>query len=263
MTFESGARMVDTLLMLHSLVLCFWFLVSSVAQAGEPVYHVVFDIDWTLTSVVDVARDHWQWVKVKDETYRVADHLGALMKKLADDPTVKISFFSGGNRARNYELLKKIKPPELGGKSLYDIAYKILSQEELKEIDPHAKHWANRYLKDLKLVSPDLKNVILVDDARGFITHNHGKGIWLGKTYRYFDTYEEVIAARKLQNSIYIPPSREAWLADRNRLVRVDGILQDSLKAAKERRGAFANLVVQRSKQNCLTNILGVSFKKP
>jgi len=252
------------------------------AQAAE-VYHVVLDIDWSISSIVEDAsraKDNWQWIQVNNETYRAGDHLGKLIKKLVDDPTVKVSFFSGGDRARNVELLKKIKPPELEGKSLYDIAYKVLSKEELKEIHSNAKSWASRYLKDLKLVSPDLKNVILVDDARGFIANNHGKGIWLGKTYKFYETYDEVIAARKLGNTSYLPPSYDAWFADRHRLARVDSILDASLAEAKEKKGAFANLVTQHSNENpkkwlqkglssmdsskdCLSKILGVSFKKP
>ena len=91
---------------------------------------VVLDLDSTLVKDISWNPDRYgDFVKVGDVNYKVFNYATLMIQKLLENPRVRISFFSGGPRERNYELLKKLKLED--GRTLYDISYKVLSKEEL------------------------------------------------------------------------------------------------------------------------------------
>lgn len=62
---------------------------------------------------------HKALFKVEGVDYRIADGV----EDLVENKKVSVSFFSGGKKSRNVELLKKIILPK-SGKTLFDVAYK-------------------------------------------------------------------------------------------------------------------------------------------
>ena len=222
----------------------------------ENVRHVVFDIDNTIGNVPGAFpkgfKDDWKWVEVEGTWYRVPENFGATVQKLIERK-VKISFVSGGSYERNLAFLKKVKPPELGGKSLYDIAYRSLSKNDLKDQFPNSKIFAKRWQKDLRLISPDLKNVVLVDDRLDFIKHSGSDGIQFGKTYDHFETWGEAHLAKKAVSpelSKWIPATKEEWLRDRNRFARIYSILERALnETEKGSKKSFAELAGQYDRE--------------
>lgn len=153
-------------------VLLFVFALPSYSAAPQSsVRHVVFDIDWTIVAPVhyNPSTNPARTLSVNGERYRVLDGLEGMMADL-HKRGVKISFFSGGDSVRNELLLKQIRPEGLGGKSLFDIAEKVLSRHDLfdrfgdRPVPKGARFW-ERYEKDLTRISNDLSNVVLVDDV--------------------------------------------------------------------------------------------------
>jgi hypothetical protein len=122
------------------------------------------------------------------------------------------------------------------------------------------------------LISPDLKNVVLVDDQMNFIKRSGSSGIDLQKTYLHFDTYEEVVEARKLAKTAearsWIPETQGEWVRDRNRFKKIQSILDEALQSADPEGGLASRvdklnqLRVDRSRlrkpgSSCIERILG------
>lgn len=150
------------------------------AFSKEPeTIHIVFDIDWTLVSqlkgnsfIPPTEKQNEQYVTVLGESYHITDGVSELLTELKQYPHLKISFFSGGSKERNELLLKniKLKHSEL---TAYDIATKILSFQDLKDLYPNEKNkivrFSERYRKPLARYFSPLDRTLLIDDDASFI----------------------------------------------------------------------------------------------
>ena len=251
----------------------------SVAQAATDLESrdIVFDLDWTIVGNVQGKPPEvsWKYVNVQNQDYRVTEWVGETIARLQKHPEVRISFFSGAASSRNIELLKKIKPPALNGKSLYDVAYKVLSREDLY-VDPKYAHQPNayftkRYHKDLTKVSSHLENVVLIDDQLRFIQNSGTEGIHLGKTFWFFDSYEDVVKARNTPglNQRYLPKSRFQWRMERNKMAGASEILEEALNEKPNHRKSFAQMVDEKANRsreayvNAGVKVLGPALAAP
>jgi hypothetical protein len=185
----------------------------------DEIRHVVFDIDWTIVS--EIKEGHKvpskRVIEVAGHKYFVAEGLEEFIQSLLDKKDVKISFFSGGELVRNQELLSKIKLKDQ--RSLKDIAYKILSFEDLVAVDAaEGAPFALRYKKDLTKVSSDLDQLIMFDDTYNFALETkvpqNNNVFFIGSTLEYFESFKDTQGL----TGKYIPASYEQWLLSNKKL---------------------------------------------
>lgn len=190
--------------------------------------HIVFDIDWTITSELGPSYKGkgQQVIEVEGKKYFVHDGLEELIEELLEKKDLKISFFSGGSSSRNHALLKEIKLSN--GKTLEEIAYKILGKEDLTEVAGAAdeKKFFKRYKKDLTKISKDLSNLVMIDDTEHFvldaIQENHV--LWTGKTYDHFDRFADALDS----SGEYIPRTMSEWSFARKKLIILKGAINQA-----------------------------------
>lgn len=155
-------------------------------SGNESPLHLVFDIDWTLVTPLKqgshTAFTHSENLfEVNGHYYLLKDGMRELIE-LAKEKGISVSFFSGGKKSRNVALLKKIKLSN--GEDLYSLAHKVLSFEDLTEVNPDPRlRFSERFKKDMSKVHSDIEKVILLEDIPHF---GKGQGLrqtaWLGET---------------------------------------------------------------------------------
>lgn len=199
------------------------------------VNHMVLDIDWTITSEVANGYKGKRIIQVEDKSYFIHDGLEEFVENLLKKD-FKVSFFSGGSLKRNKELLTKIKLRD--GKSLADIAYKILSKEDLT-INPNAVEgdkFSVRFKKDITKVSTDLSNLVMIDDTLNFVLPDQTEHvIHTGKTFNHFENFEET----KALSGEYIPKSIGEWSFARKKLIIFNGALDQAYTESQEKGISF------------------------
>ncbi len=206
------------------------FLVLISLSFAQAQVDIVFDLDWTLVySVGDEMSNDARTLLVDGKYYRLADGAEEVIAALEKSPDFRVSFFSGGEKSRNHKLLKKIFLPD-SNKSLYEIAHKILSKEDLMVNSapiPEAS-FTERYKKDLRLVNEDLERVVLIDDLKDFTPTGQKKNLfWLGKTYVYADEFASA------SYGSYSPSSEAAWFHERKKLFWTYDALEKASSAFK------------------------------
>jgi hypothetical protein len=217
--------------------------------AEEDKWHIVFDLDWTLVSPLKEgeAPNATQVLDVRGERYRLHDGVVDLLAKLKDHPNIEISFFSGGPRERNIALLSEIKLPGANGESALDIAYKVLSFDDLTDLSaqvPVGARFSERYKKDLRKVSTDLKNIVMIEDNHWFaLGEEQAANVkWLGKTFLHFETtFDLQIGLKELAGSAYLPSDYAAWGFHRNKMLVLTALFNEALEHAEEE--GFANAI--------------------
>ncbi len=197
----------------------------------ETIFRNVYDIDWTLMSSLKHSSGYpitesWQVVIAEGDRYRISDYIDELVQYYLKDPHLRFCVWSKGTKSRNIQLLKAIKPPSLKGRSLYDFAEIVLSEEDLNQ----------KGEKELKKITDDVAHVYLSDDQAKNVQGSGEHGVTLPQTYNYFETYQQVEAARQEANNLhqssqFIPPSYEEWIRDRDRLL---GLLEIADHSKKE-----------------------------
>lgn len=186
---------------------------------------VVFDIDWTLVYPLKEAppKITKDIIEVHGQYYRISDGASEVLSSLKQKKDIRISFFSGGDKARNLELLGKIKLSDK--ESAADLAYKILHKEDLLKIseDPSLP-FTSQYKKDLSLVNSDLDRVILIDDSKDFTLPQQRKNqLWLGETYNFYENASELPTTPRQ----YDPPDLARWSEERRKLLTVQELIED------------------------------------
>lgn len=217
-----------------SLILLLGPLAPGAVRAAEPI-HLVFDIDWTLVYPLPEkpAQPDAHTIEVLGKWYRFTDDSAAVIAEAAANPALRVSFFSGGERERNLQLLQKLKLPD--GRSALDVATKVLSTEDLTpgSKEPGAK-FAQRWKKDLTKVEPDLNRVVLIDDIADFALPGQERNMyWLGETYNFAGSFSEA-QARALLKAEYEAPTETAWKWERAKLKRAFAFIR---RAAKDSPG--------------------------
>jgi len=200
--------------------------------------HIVFDLDWTLVSPIENASTGKNIIRVGDESYRLHNGAIELLEKLFKTPGLKISFFSGGPRERNIELLSKIELYQ-GRGNAHEMAFKILSKEDLTRLEdvPETARFSEKFKKDLTKISSNLENVVMIEDNPYFaLNPEHSKSfLYLGDTYKYFESFEESqIALKKLTNPTeielsYYPKNWAEWKINYDRLQLVQNSIEDAM----------------------------------
>lgn len=191
---------------------------SPAAKTDE--LHVVFDIDWTIVSEIKEFKNinKNRTIEVQGKTYFVNNGLESFIEELLSTPHMKISFYSGGKKSRNNELLEQIKLKD--GRSLKDIAYKVLSNEDLVHIEgvPETLPFSEKHKKDLSKITKNLDQLIMFDDTYDFVVDSVEQQkqhvFFIGKAFEHFESFAD--AAGK--SGEYVPKNNEAWLLNRNRL---------------------------------------------
>lgn len=225
--------------MIKYLIYCSFFLLSNLVYSQElkdNFIHVVYDLDWTLINQgPNTATPSRNLISVLNEKYFVSEGAQDVLTAQSKNPRIKISFYSGGERARNIEALKKIKLTDGSGRSLYDIAFKILSKDDLHRTDaPESAKFAERFKKDLTLITSNMDNVVLVDDLAIFSLQK-GKLLHLGRTYTIFEKYSEAERAYTLNpQDKFIPSNRPAWTLDRYKIPAVHGIIDEAINQTEK-----------------------------
>lgn len=212
--------------------------------------HVVFDLDWTLVNEIkkptpSMLKDK-RVIEVSGVHYYVNEGLEEFFNDLRSHKDVKISFFSGGKHSRNTELLSKIKLKD--GKSLNDIAYKVLSNEDLAVIEnaPPGARFAERFKKDLTKVSPDLDQLIMFDDTFNFVLENSDNQsehvFFIGKAFEYFENFSDTNG----MSGEYVPKSYEQWLLNKKKLNILNVAFNEAYIEVNEKGITFSEAMKKR-----------------
>ncbi|RPJ69789.1 MAG: hypothetical protein EHM20_16065 [Alphaproteobacteria bacterium] len=214
--------------LLFSLMACSQLSRAPAAFSAKATKHVVFDIDWTITSEVDASLKGKRIIEVEGKKYFVHDGLEDFIENLLSKKNIKISFFSGGSKSRNHDLLKKIKIED--GRSLEDVAYKILNRDDLTIVEgskPTDK-FVQRYKKDLRKISSDLDNLIMFDDAEHFVlsTAQEEHVLVTGKGFHHFDSFNDA----KVATGDYVPRTYAEWSFARKKLYILNGAFENALE---------------------------------
>lgn len=219
--------------MLFSLMSCtHWGRMPAGLEADTK--HIVFDIDWTISSELGPSYKGvgHRVIEVEGKKYFVHDGLEELIEELLQKKDFKISFFSGGSYLRNHALLKQIKLSD--GKTLEEIAYKILNKEDLTLVPGmgNTEKFSKRYKKDLTKISKDLSNLVMIDDTEHFVLdaaqENHV--LWTGKTFEHFDHFADA----KEATGEYIPRTISEWSFARKKLPILKGAINQAYRESQE-----------------------------
>ncbi|UOF01270.1 hypothetical protein [Bdellovibrio reynosensis] len=245
---------------------CFSFLISALlitmasvafASPTAPI-DIVFDIDWTTFYTAHPDKPNQgddKVIIVEGKAYRPTDHLGEVLEKISSRPDVRISFFSGGERSRNETLLKAFKLPS--GRSAYDIAYKVLSKENLTTVSEDASlGFSERYKKSMAGILPGAtaERTILVDDQVNFSVKPWKAVASLG----VFNFQKEFDASKA--NEAYFPKSKEEWRAERDKALMWQALLEEALSSSNaHKKQSFAQIAedlwAQKSHRGLCKNI--------
>ena len=241
-----------------TLFITFFLFVSCALQERMPAQeklkvkdrHVVFDIDWTIVSeiknqAVEVTQKK-RVVEVGGHRYFINEGLEEFVEELLAHPEIRVSFYSGGKASRNNELLSLIKLRD--GRSLKDVAYKILSNEDLVSVPlaPATLPFSERHKKDLTKVTSDLSELVMFDDTATFVLEtkapqsNHV--FFIGVAFEYFENYDEV----KGMSGPYVPKSYEEWLLNQKKLIVLHGAFKEAYLEAQTKEISFSEAMKKR-----------------
>lgn len=230
---------------------------------------IVFDIDLTIVSTLydeegtDLLRDPSDPKrgtfditfnspelsgKIVTETYRRYDGVTDLMqelKRLQKEGLVRISFFSGGHEARNKALLKNIKLHD--GSSLYDLATpeRIFSRTEMMAtgLQPPARI-RERFKKDLRIVNPNLEDVVLIDDIKEFVPDSQkGNMFWIDEKFPYRD---------RIYGNLPVPDA-ELLYRERNKFDWISNYLFEALERRKKGDKSFSKIIQEMTDNGRIT----------
>ncbi|MBC7714363.1 MAG: hypothetical protein H7177_13545 [Rhizobacter sp.] len=216
-------------------------------SAKTPERHVVFDIDWTIVSEIkkptpEILKNK-RLIKVQDKTYYVNEGLEEFIAEILSHPEMKISFYSGGESIRNQELLSKIKLKD--GRSLLQIAYKIMSKEDLVIMDaPVGARFSERYKKDLTKISKDMDQLIMFDDTPNFIKNSEQAEhvFFIGKALEHYETFLETEGT----SGEYVPKNYDEWFLNNKKLVVLNGVFREAYTESVEDGIPFSETMKKR-----------------
>lgn len=214
--------------------------------------HVVFDIDWTIVAEIKPETQKTmkskRVVEVAGHSYFVNEGLESFIQDILDKKDVKISFYSGGQRARNLELLSKIKLRD--GRSLKDVSYKILSFEDLATTDAAADApFFERFKKDLSKVTPDLDQLIMFDDTYDFVLNtkadqtNHV--FFIGSAFEHFESFKDT----KELSGKYIPKTESEWMLNNKKLYILNAAFNDAYLESNSGNVPFSEAMKRKEDQ--------------
>jgi hypothetical protein len=114
------------------------------------------------------------------------------------------------------------------GRSLEEIAYKILNNEDLTKIEGSldTDKFSLRYKKDLSKISGDLRNLIMIDDTDHFVLNPKQEEhvLFLGKTFKHFEKFSDA----KIASGEYVPRSVGEWSFAQKKLSILSGAFNEA-----------------------------------
>jgi hypothetical protein len=152
-------------------------------------------------------------------SYRVLDGAPELLQWLIQQPNVRVSIFSGGDRRRNEEVLSAFKLPN--GETALESIYRLLSAEDGTNVQ-------GTLYKDLKKINPDLNQIFIIEDHKDSPLDGQKENVlWIGSKFRIFPTS----LSKYIQNGAN-PDKKSAtqFVQYRNRLAYAAGIVKRLLK---------------------------------
>lgn len=219
-------------------------MTSRYPAAKSDELHVVFDIDWTIVSEVKFAKNYKKeksrMIEVQGKTYFISHGLESFVQELLSIPGMKVSFYSGGKKMRNTELLEKIKLKD--GRSLKEVAYKILSYEDLIDVigAEETLPFSEKHKKDLTKITKDLDQLIMFDDTADFVVEDSRMQKnyvhFIGKAFEYFESFSDTQG----KSGEYIPKSFDQWLLNRSRLLVLNMAFREALVDYRNGKMTFA-----------------------
>lgn len=218
---------------------------------SQGIRHIVFDIDWTIVTEVKngkkvSAQNAKRVIEVQGLHYFVNEGLETFVAEILSHPDMRISFYSGGKAIRNNELLTKIKLRD--GRSLKEIAYKVLSNEDLAHVEGalESAPFAEKNKKDLTKISKDLSQLIMLDDTANFVLETNemqtNHVFFIGKAFEYFENFEE---ARGLSGE-YVPKSYEEWLLNQKKLVVLNAAFREAYQESLDNKMSFSEAMKRK-----------------
>ncbi|MDG0815595.1 hypothetical protein [Bdellovibrio svalbardensis] len=225
-------------LFLASLFLALSFQGSVYAQAAP--IDIVFDIDWTTFYSIDTTSPNQidnQNIAIEGKTYRPTEHLGEVLQALSLHPEVRISFFSGGEKSRNEALLKKLILPN--GRRAFDIAYRVLSKENLQQVSEDSNlKFSQRYKKSFEGLLPGAtpQRTILIDDQVEF-----SKAPWKAVPSLGVFNYQKVFDNRQSAQQFY-PSTEQAWLNEKDKALMWKSLLEEAIVLSRKSDKPFSQI---------------------
>lgn len=222
---------------------------SSLAQAQLPTVfrpvHLIFDLDWTLFYSInadDSAQMDNKVIKVDGKYYRLTDHAEEMFRYLNKNyPEVKISFFSGGEKERNLQLIRSIRISS--DKTALDIAEHIYHFEDLTTVsEDESLKFARRYKKLAENLIPRFRSedVILIDDKPEFASPKLKAVSSLGTT-----TFTKEFDAKRSREKFF-PKDRKFWKLERDKALVWLTHIEEALIARRKLGIPFSEYVSQK-----------------
>lgn len=176
------------------------------------------------------------------ERYRVYDGFVEQMEKWRSDikaGKIRISFFSGGFVERNRALLEAIKLSD--GTSVRDVVSEanIYGRESMVAtgVGPEGRV-RERFKKDLRLINPDLRNVILVDDIPNFVPNAQLEHVlWLDEDFPY---------PERRGTGPMVVPSEARIQQERTKFKKISSLLEEALEQHQREGGSFSQSLRRR-----------------
>jgi hypothetical protein len=173
------------------------------------------------------------------ESYRVYDGFVEQMEKWRKEISagkVRVSFFSGGHVERNRALLEAVKLSD--GTSVRDMVSEanIYGRESMVAtgVGPEGRV-RERFKKDLRIINPDLSQVILVDDIPNFVPNSQLEHVlWLDEDF----PYPERLGGRPM-----VTPSPERIQRERDKFKKISAMLDDALELHRKEGVSFSKAV--------------------
>lgn len=208
------------------------------STARPPRIDFVLDLDWTLLYQIRDPRqvtDTTRLLRAGGDTYRLADNAAQFIEYLASIPGARVSFFSGGERERNIEILRQIRLSD--GRTAAD--FNVFGKEDLSAVEPSKRSsgtpgFAERFKKDLRKVLPDidLERAVLVDDTIRFPAAGQQRNLLsLDPTFDFIENYGAFSGRRgepPWSGLKYLPSTRRNWALERRKLERAAGLIEEA-----------------------------------
>ncbi len=242
-------------LFLASLFLALNFQGTVFAQTAP--LDIVFDLDWTTfysVNSTDTNQIDQHTLTIEGKVYRATDHLGEVLQALSKHPEVRISFFSGGEKSRNEALLKSVKLPN--GQSAFDIAYKVLSKENLQQVSADTTlKFSQRYKKsfDGLLANATPERTVLIDDQVEFAKSPWKALASLG-VFNHQNQFDQRLSAQD-----FFPSTKDAWLREKDKALMWQALLEEAIFLSRKSEKSFSQIASElwsaKSKNTLCKNV--------
>lgn len=220
------------------LLFCLKPFAFSQNHSTEPI-NLIFDIDWSTFYPVDPDQQDENTISFEGKLFRPTDHLAYVIEKIiTQHPQVRIIFFSGGQKSRNEAVLKSVSISD--GRSLYKIAYRIFSFEDLTEIAQNETlPFTVRFKKVVSSLLPQWNpdRTILIDDQTDFAVHPLIAVESMG-TFNFQQHFDP-----KRVNEPYYPPDKKAWQKERDKALSWLKYIEDALEETQRTGQPFSAII--------------------